>query len=267
MKAYISYFKLRFISGLQYRTAAWAGIATQFFFGFVYIMVYSAFYESGSGSIPMEFASLATYLWLNQALFALVNQTYKDRELFDLIKTGNISYELLRPKNMYFMWFFKILGQRLANVTLRFLPLVLVTIFLPKPYNLGAPISFSALILFVVSLFIGTLLITAISVFYPIVMLTTLNEKGIVNIMVVLADILSGVVVPIPFFPKILKVISSYLPFQYVSDLPFRLYVGNIGVINGINMIIIQVIWLFILIILGYLLIKKNLKRVEVQGG
>ena len=267
MKAYISYFKLRFISGLQYRTAAWAGIATQFFFGFVYIMVYSAFYESGSGSIPMEFASLATYLWLNQALFALVNQTYKDRELFDLIKTGNISYELLRPKNMYFMWFFKILGQRLANVTLRFLPLVLVTIFLPKPYNLGAPISFSALILFVVSLFIGTLLITAISVFYPIVMLTTLNEKGIVNIMVVLADILSGVVVPIPFFPKILKIISSYLPFQYVSDLPFRLYVGNIGVINGINMIIIQVIWLFILIILGYLLIKKNLKRVEVQGG
>ena len=267
MKAYISYFKLRFISGLQYRTAAWAGIATQFFFGFVYIMVYSAFYESGSGSIPMEFASLATYLWLNQALFALVNQTYKDRELFDLIKTGNISYELLRPKNMYFMWFFKILGQRLANVTLRFLPLVLVTIFLPKPYNLGAPISFSALILFVVSLFIGTLLITAISVFYPIVMLTTLNEKGIVNIMVVLADILSGVVVPIPFFPKILKVISSYLPFQYVSDLPFRLYVGNIRVINGINMIIIQVIWLFILIILGYLLIKKNLKRVEVQGG
>lgn len=267
MRAYISYFKLRFISGLQYRTAAWAGIATQFFFGFVYIMVYSAFYESGSGSVPMELASLSTYLWLNQALFALVNQTYKDRELFDLIKTGNISYELLRPKNMYFMWFFKILGQRLANVTLRFLPLVIVTVFLPKPYNLGGPSSFYALILFMISLFIGTLLITAISVFYPIVMLTTLNEKGIVNIIVVLADILSGVVVPVPFFPKVLKLISSYLPFQYVSDLPFRLYVGNIGINSGIKMIVIQVVWLIVLIVVGYLLIKKNLKRVEVQGG
>ena len=71
----------------------------------------------------------------------MVNQTYKDRELFDLIKTGNISYELLRPKDMYFMWFFKILGLRLANVTLRFLPLVIVTVFLPKPYNLGGPSS------------------------------------------------------------------------------------------------------------------------------
>ena len=43
MRAYVSYFKLKFISGLQYRSAAIAGIATQFFFGFVYIMVYSAF--------------------------------------------------------------------------------------------------------------------------------------------------------------------------------------------------------------------------------
>ena len=267
MRAYVSYFKLKFISGLQYRSAAIAGIATQFFFGFVYIMVYSAFYESGSGSIPMDFASLSTYLWLNQALFALVNQTYKDRELFDLIRTGNISYELLRPKDMYFMWFFKILGQRLANVILRFLPLIVVTIFLPKPYNLGAPDSFNAFILFIIAMFIGTLLITAISVFYPIVMLTTLNEKGIVNIIVVTADILSGIVVPVPFFPKALKIISECLPFQYVSDLPFRLYVGNINFTLGIRMIIIQIVRLFILIILGYLLIKKNLKRVEVQGG
>ena len=122
--------------------------------------------------------------------------------LSDLIRTGNISYELLRPKDMYFMWFFKILGQRLANVTLRFLPLIVVTIFLPKPYNLGAPDSLNAFILFIIAMFIGTLLITAISVFYPIVMLTTLNEKGIVNIIVVTADILSGIVVPVPFFPK-----------------------------------------------------------------
>ena len=38
MRAYLTYFKLKFISSLQYRSAAWAGIATQFFFGFVYII-------------------------------------------------------------------------------------------------------------------------------------------------------------------------------------------------------------------------------------
>ena len=55
MKTYISIFKLRFINGLQYRTAALAGIATQFFFGFVFISVYIAFFESNNSlNLPMN---------------------------------------------------------------------------------------------------------------------------------------------------------------------------------------------------------------------
>jgi ABC-2 type transport system permease protein len=38
---------------LQYRSAAIAGILTQVFFAFVYIMVYLAFYESGDANAPM----------------------------------------------------------------------------------------------------------------------------------------------------------------------------------------------------------------------
>ena len=178
MRAYFSYFKLKFISGLQYRSAALAGIATQFFFGFVYIMVYVAFYESGSGSVPMELSQLITYVWLNQSFFALINQFYKDQELFQLIRTGNISYELSRPKNLYFLWYFKILGQRLANVVMRFFPLLLVTVLLPEPYKFSAPESLLSFGLFILSLFIGTLLVTAMSTLYPILMLLTMNEKG-----------------------------------------------------------------------------------------
>ena len=35
MSFYKSFFKLKFIAGLQYRFAAIAGICTQFFFGFI----------------------------------------------------------------------------------------------------------------------------------------------------------------------------------------------------------------------------------------
>lgn len=267
MKAYISYFKLKFITGLQYRSAAWAGVATQFFFGVVYIMVCVAFYESGSKSLPMSLPQFTTYIWLIQTIFALVNQFYKDEELFNIIKNGNISYELLRPKNMYFMWYFKILGQRLSNVVIRFLPLVLVTTLLPSPYNFGLPNSFMCFIMFIVSLFLGALLINAITVLYPIITLTSLNEKGIVNIIIVIADILSGVIVPIPFFSKFFQVFSKCLPFQYVSDLPFRIYVGNINISSCFGMVLMQLIWIIILVLFGYFLMKKNLRRVEVQGG
>ena len=267
MRAYLTYFKLKFISGLQYRSAAWAGIATQFFFGFVYIMVYIAFYESGGNNLPMELPQVVTYLWLNQAFLALVNQFSRDQELFKLIRDGGISYELARPKDLYFMWYFKIIGQRLSSVTLRFVPLIIVTALLPYPYHFGLPFSFAHFIVFLISLMMGTLLVTALSVLYPIITLATMNEKGIVNLIITLGDILSGIVVPIPFFPKFLQIISSYLPFQYISDLPFRIYVGNISVEKGIEGILLQMIWIIIMIGFGHLLMKKNLQRVVVQGG
>lgn len=267
MKAYFTYFKLKFISGLQYRAAAWAGMATQFFFGLVYIMVYVAFYESGGEGLPMSLKDVITYLWLNQALLALVNQFTRDQELFALIRDGGIAYELERPKNLYFMWYFKVIGQRLSNVLLRFIPLIVVTSLLPYPYYLGLPSSLPHFLFFLLSLVLGTLLVTALTVFYPIVALTTMNEKGFVNFMITMADILSGIVVPIPFFPKFLQFISSFLPFQYISDLPFRLYVGNVSISDGLVGMGIQFIWILLLIGFGNFLMKKNLKRVVVQGG
>ena len=108
---------------------------------------------------------------------------------------------------------------------------------------------------------------TSIVSLYPVMTMHTLNEKGVVGIIISIADILSGLVVPIPFFPKFLQVISKYLPFQYVSDLPFRIYVGNISLTEGMYGLLIQFIWVIVLMILGYILMQKSLKKVIVQGG
>ena len=66
--------------------------------------------------------------------------------------------------------------------------------------------------------------------------------------MMILTDILSGLVIPIPFFPNYLQKISNYLPFRYISDFPFRLYVGNVSDYEGVVGILIQIIWIIILL-------------------
>lgn len=83
----------------------------------------------------------------------------------------------------------------------------------------------------------------------------------------VISDILSGLVLPIPFFPKYLQNVSNLLPFRYISDFPFRLYVGNITINEGLKGLIIQIIWIIILIIIGRILMKKALKKAVIQGG
>lgn len=267
MKCYLSYFKLRFISSLQYRASALAGLTTQLFFGLVNICVFIAFFSSNNVNTEMTLTQTITYLWLNQAFFALIYQFYKDNDLFEIIRTGNISYELARPKNLYLMWYFKIFGLRLASVILRCIPMLIIACILPSPYNINAPVSLSNFLLFVLSLTIGATLSTAISTLYPIIALKTLNEKGVLNLIITVADLLSGVAVPIVYFPKFLRVVSSFLPFQYVSDLPFQIYIGSMSLESGVAGILIQLIWVVIIIFFGYILMKKSLKRVCVQGG
>ena len=194
MKMYLAYFKLKFKTGLQYRAAALAGLSTQFFFGFVYTSVYIAFYESGSGTLPMKLEDLVTYVWLGQAFFSAVYLWYKDKEILNLIKSGNIAYELVRPQKLYFMWFSKIYGDRLSRVTLRFLPVILIAVILPGYYKMHIMIPIIRLLLFIIAMFLSNVLMVSIVLFYHVLCLYTIDEKGIVNIFMVTSDILSGLV-------------------------------------------------------------------------
>lgn len=267
MKSYLSYFKLKFKTGLQYRASALAGMSTQFFFGFVYISVYIAFYEAGGTNLPMSLKELVSYVWLGQSFFALIYMWYKDKEILGMIKSGNIAYELCRPQDLYFMWASKILGERLSQTTLRFLPVVLVSIILPSPYNLSLTTNISVILLFILSMILSSILMTVLVLLYHVICLFTLDEKGIVNIFMVMSDVLSGLVIPIPFFPKYLQNISNILPFRYIGDFPFRLYVGNISINEGLTGILIQIIWIIILIFVGRFITKKALKKAVIQGG
>ena len=267
MKSYISYFKLKFKTGLQYRAAALAGISTQIFFGSVYICVYVAFYESDSSNLPMELHQLVSYLWLNQCFFALVYMWYKDKDILNLIKSGNIAYELCRPQNLYLMWASKLLGERLSKVLLRFLPVIIFAVLLPSPFNLSLETTILRFILFIVSLALASILVTVLILLYHIICLFTLDEKGIVNMFMVVSDLLSGLEIPIPFFPNYLQSITNILPFRYVSDFPFRLYVGNITINEVLIGLLVQLVWIVILVIIGNILVKNALKKAIIQGG
>lgn len=267
MKQYLSFFKLKFAVGLQYKAAAIAGISTQVFFGLIFIMVYVAFYSSGSTDIEMTLKEIVPYLWLNQAFFSLIYVWHKDNEILNMIRKGDVAYELCRPQNLYIMWFIRILASKLSSVVLRCIPLLLIAFILPAPYNLTLPSSTEAFIFFIITMLISSLLITAIVTLIYQLIFFSIDSKGIMGMYCGIAEILSGQIVPIPLFPEFLKAIAVVLPFAYISDFSFRIYSGNIvgqAIIEGL---IIEIIWLIIIIILGIILSNFILKKVTVQGG
>lgn len=267
MKQYISFFKLKFTVGLQYRAAAIAGISTQLFFGFVNILVYMAFYSSGTtNNVGISIEQLTTYLWLNQSFFALIYIWFRDNDLLKMIKNGDIAYELCRPSNLYIMWFTRILATKLSSVLLRGVPLLIIASILPNPFRIIYP-DIQTILLFILIMAISSILITAIIVLIYVISFYMLDEGGIMGIFSSISDILSGQAIPLALFPNALKSIVSFLPFAYISDFAFQVFCKNITGLSIIKGLIVDILWIIIIIFLGIKLTDKILKRVVVQGG
>ena len=266
MRGYISYFKSELLVGLQYKTSAIAGLMTQFFWGILFALVYEAFYAHTSID-NISFKELMCYVWLNQAFFSLIAPGVKDNQILEQIKNGTVAYELCRPYDLYWWWYLKHLAKRYAACILRCAPVIIFAFLIPYPYNLTLPVSLAAFALFMISLFLGSLITAGIGMIIQIIAFFTYNDKGITSLISIIQGLLQGFDIPLPLLPLIFLTLTEFLPFRLISDLSQRLYSGNISILYGLQSIILQIIWIIILIVGGKLMMKKALNKVSIQGG
>jgi ABC-2 type transport system permease protein len=265
-------FKIRLIAGMQYRAAAWAGVATQFFWGSIQLIVFYAFYESaglnGSGAeAPMSFSQLADFVWLRQAFLALVMLWSMDNELLEMIASGNVAYELTRPLSLYSFWFSRVLAFRIARTALRCFPIFIVAFLLPGAWGFHLPRDTQALALFIPALALAALLTTALSLVVCLLTFVTLSPHGARLLFGAVSEFLMGAYIPIPFMPPALQRITAFLPFRYTADFPFRVYSGSIAGSEAMFGLVMQAFWLLALAGLGIWGFRASMKRLVIQGG
>jgi len=267
MKKYLSFFRIRFIAGLQYRAAALAGIATQFAWGGMEILMFWAFYQNGQNEFPMEFSDLSCYIWMQQAFLAIFMAWFFDNDIFDSITSGNIAYELCRPCDLYSMWFVKNMAVRTSRAVLRCVPILVFALFLPKPFGITPPHSITAGILFLFSMFLGMLVLVSFSMLIYISAFYTVSPMGIRILATSATEFFAGSLIPIPFFPSAMQTVMYALPFASMQSTPFLIYTGHFSGRDALISLLLQVIWLTVLVSLGRILMRRALKKVVVQGG
>lgn len=267
MRSYLCFFKIRFINGLQYRAAAYAGIATQFAWGFMYIMLYHALYESNPGAATMSLDQISNYIWLQQSFLALFMTWFLDNDIFDSITSGNVAYEVCRPLDLYNMWFVKNCANRLSRTVLRCFPILIIAAFLPGTYRFTIPKSPLDFLLFLIAMTGGFIVVVAYCMLVYIFTFYTISPVGAKIIMVMAADFLSGGLVPLPLLPDWLNKYLYLSPFGAMQNTPFRIYSGNVNSKEALISIVLQVFWAVVLIVIGRFFMERALKKVVVQGG
>ena len=200
MRMYLSFFRMRFLTLIQYRAAALAGVATQWAFGLMRILVLHAFYASSDAAQPMSFEQTVTYVWIGQAMLGAL-PSYADSAIMNSVLTGEVAYELTRPLDIYWMWFARTLALRTAPTLLRAVPqFVIALLLVPAPYKMALPTP-AALAAWLTAATFGLLLSTAVTTLMSASTLWTVRAEGIMRFLPTLVMFFSGMYVPLRLMP------------------------------------------------------------------
>ncbi|HEY1928436.1 MAG TPA: hypothetical protein VGG92_13295 [Caulobacteraceae bacterium] len=271
LRPYLAILSARFQLVLQYRAAALAGFATQCWWGGMKVLIFSAFYAGAGGLAPMSFAHTVSYTWLGQA-FLLFLPWYVDPEVADMVRTGAVAYERLRPVDAWGWWYARALAWTAARIVPRAgLMFATAAVLMPLVglgrWGLRLPSDGSGAAFFCVAILAAALLSASMTVILNAVAAASLTDRGANAIAAPIAIVFSGSMIPLAFFPHALTPFMRLQPFAGLMDTPFRVWNGELTGAGAVGAIALQLAWTLVLALLGRRAVEAVMGRIQVQGG
>lgn len=192
-----------------------------------------------------------------------VMESYITGYLYSRVREGLIALDLARPTPF--------LGQLMANQlggTASSLPFLLIAG--PLALLLGGidlPASPAAAALYGCSLLLAYLISSLIGILIGMLAFWTTEIWGIRSIVEFVSQFFSGALVPLFFFPPLLREISAWLPFQGQAYLPIAIYTGRMGGYEAGLALAVQLGWVAALGLIAGLLWRRAMGRIVIQGG
>ncbi|SET22121.1 ABC transporter permease [[Clostridium] polysaccharolyticum] len=264
MKKYFTLSKVAFMATLVNRFHLFAMFITNIAYIIITYFLWKAIYASNQGvNSVMEFESTFVYLALSSCIY-YVFQSWVEYDLSGAMINGNVAVDLTKPYDLQRYWFYRILGFAICKLLMIGVPSVVVIICMVKGKFLVGPQlligCFSLIMSYVISLNMDY--IAGLVSFY------TQSVWGVCLVKETLVLLLSGMSVPIAFFPKAIGEVVKMLPFSSMFNTPMTIMLsksmpaGEIGKFLGI-----QFFWACGIYFLAKLFYRHCLNHTIINGG
>ena len=247
-----------------YRLALLAGMSTNSVFGFIRASILLAALTSAGASIGgYDVPTTVAFVWWGQALLGTVN-LWGFAEVKDRVRTGDIAIDFLRPVNPQLTYLAGDLGRAGINLVGRGVPALLIgAIFFdlawpPSPASWAA--GMVSIVLAVVVAFSGSFAINLLAFWL-------VEIRGITLLWMITGGLLSGLYLPVPWFPDWLRTLAQWSPFPSMLQNPIDILAGRVVGLDIASAVLVQVFWAAALLTVGQVLLRAGRRRLEVQGG
>lgn len=263
MRVYLELARRSFQRHLAYRQATVAGIFTNAVFGVLIASVYGALYRSrgtGESVAGFDLSEAWTYIWIGQSLLTVI-AIWGWWELAASIQSGDVVVDLMKPIDFYGFWLSRDLGRAGSQVLMRFVPTLTIGALL---YDLVPMPSFGRWLVFAVSIALAVVVSFAFRFILNASAFWMVDVTGVRTMALFATSFLSGLLVPITFFPPWLQTIANLLPFRTFIMVPIEVFLGHGSAVRAIGL---EVFWAIALSGLALLMLRLAMRKVVIQGG
>jgi ABC-2 type transport system permease protein len=248
-----------------YPGATWAGLFTNTFFGFLIAYVMLAVYESRDDIGGYDVAETLTYVWLAQGLLSVVASFGPSwYELGLRVRSGDIAVDLHRPLDLQAAGLAQDFGRAAYQLLFRAVPPFVLGALV---FDLTAPTDALRWPAFFASVVLAIVVSFGIRFFFNLLAFWVLDFRGPYVIALAVSTLLSGLVIPLVFFPGALRDVLRALPFAAMLQTPIDVYLGEELGGSTAGALALQAVWALVVLAVGRVVLAAGTRKLVVQGG
>jgi ABC-2 type transport system permease protein len=218
---------------------------------------------AGGSVVGYDAAALSTYTWVSQGLIAAV-WLFGWTEVAERVRTGDVAIDLARPAHPIAVWLATDLGRAGQACLVRFaVPMVLGGLV----FGLRAPTRVATIPLFALSAALAVVVSFGCRAIVNLTAFWLLDVRGVVTLYVAGSNVLSGMLVPVAFFPGWLHDLAYCTPFPSMLQVPVDIVVERTTGWPAVGALAMQVGWAAATVGGATWLLARGTRRLVVQGG
>ncbi|PHM48221.1 ABC transporter permease [Xenorhabdus miraniensis] len=264
IKKYLCISYITWQRGIEYRFSVFYMIIEAIIPSIAMIFLWRTIYSNGDLIGGYTFSELVMYFigarFINYFVWYAI-----DWKLYEQVHEGNLSTLLLKPIDVQAYYFWEMVGDRLVNIVLGVIPLMILTIILGSYFDFHVSLynTFSGILSITLSCILWFLVSWTIGCY----VFWTQKADMILFVKEMVIMILAGAFFPIDILPSYIASLIDKTPFPYLAYFPLKILFTDMEEINVSIGLITQIIWCVIFFALGRVIWRQGLKKYVEVGG
>lgn len=261
---YLAFAASAFQTKLAYRGQVWAQIFGKLVRAFARVAIWMSVYGTVVSVDGVSLNEMITYAIVGGTMVAGWEWQRHLNNIGDQIKSGDVAVFLIKPLRYPLMLF----ASECGNFAVRILTVMAPTIVvMGLIFGLVPPASLGHGLMFFAYWLLSFLMMFMLSSAFGFVAFWMMTSFSLEWLLEGVMSILSGIFIPLWFFPDAVAGVIAHLPFAWVGFHPMAVYLGKMEMGEVMLTFVEGLGWLLILTLLVALLWRAASTRIIVQGG